>query len=102
MIDDRLTHLARILNSTPTCLLDDASDIDALADDLARVVETLRALAADVRSGTYTVPPLPVLLMALGGTTDADRWLRSMICEIADRAEQPVDAGVVIPLRRRR
>jgi hypothetical protein len=80
----------------------DAAEIDALADDLVQIVQTLRALAADARSGTYTAPPLPVLLMALGGATDADRRLRSMICEIADRAEQPVGAGVVIPLRRRR
>ena len=99
---DQLVQLAEILNGTPTCSTDDADDINALADDLERAVRVLRSLADDARSGTYSAPPLPILLAALGGTTDADRRLRSLICELADRAEQPADNVTVIPFQRRR
>ena len=99
---DHLDQLATILNGTPACSQDDADYISALADDLERTVRTLRALAAAACQGSFVEPPLPSLLMVLGGTTDADRRLRTMICELADRVEQPTDAGTVVPFRRRR
>jgi hypothetical protein len=102
MLDDQLTHLARILNGTPLCSADDADDISALADDLERAVKVLRSLAAAAGQGSFVEPPLPSLLMVLGGTTDADRRVRTLICELADRVEQPADAGTVVPFRRRR
>jgi hypothetical protein len=98
---DQLIQLAEFLNAIQPCSTDDAPALDGIAAELERIARSLRSLADDARFGDYSAPPLPILLMALGGTTDVDKRLRTLICELADRTEQPVNAGNVIPLRRR-
>jgi hypothetical protein len=98
----QLVQLAEILNAIPPCSTDDAQDLDGIAAEMEQTVKALRSLAADARSGTYCAPPLPILLAALGGAADVDKRLRTMICELANRVEQPADAGTVVPFRRRR